>query len=89
MEYLEYLLGQLPNGRAAEITYELWKRAPESIKECLRECINEILEKRARPPRSWLGGLVRFLFKKGDLLAISCYRPVCLLDAAYKILSVL
>ena len=88
-EDLEFLLGQLPNGKAAEIPYELWKRAPEAIKECLRECLNEILVQKARPPQSWLGGLVRFLFKKGDPLAISCYRPVCLLDTAYKILSAL
>ena len=30
------------------------------------------------------GRQVHILFKKGDTLAISCYRPVCLLDTAYK-----
>ena len=31
--------------------------------------------------------VVRFLFKKGDALSLPCYRPECLLDTAYKILS--
>ncbi|MFN9904541.1 MAG: reverse transcriptase domain-containing protein, partial [bacterium] len=38
-------------------------------------------------PSPWKGGLIRFLFKKGDVLDIACYRPVCLLDTIYKILS--
>ena len=42
---------------------------------------------RSTPPKTWLGGLVRFLFKKGDPLDIACYRPVCLLDTTYKVLS--
>ena len=53
----------------------------------LSECINEILVQKARSPQSWLGPFLEF--KKGDPLAISCYRPVCLLDTAYKILSAL
>ena len=36
---------------------------------------------------AWLGGLIRFLFKKGDPLNIANYRPVCLQDTAYKILT--
>ena len=47
--------GQLPNGRAAGIPYELWKAAPEPV--------NGV---HYRDPRSWLGGLVSFLFKNGD-----------------------
>jgi hypothetical protein len=63
------------------------KGAPDAFKETLRECLNCILEGGATPPESWLGGLVRFLFKKGDPLDIVCYRPVCLLDTTYKLLS--
>ena len=82
-------LGQLLNGKAAEIPYNIWKRALEAVKECLRECINEILAQKAGLLQSWLGRLVQFLFKKGDPLAISCHGPVCLLDTAHKILSAL
>ena len=46
-----------------------------------------ILTKQAHPPANWLGGLIRFLFKKGDLLDTACYRPVCLQDCTYKLLS--
>ena len=55
--------------------------------KALFECINAVLERRANQIRSWLGGLIRFLFKKGDLLEMGNYRPVGLQDTAYKVLS--
>ena len=60
-----------------------------AVKRKLLDCINAILRGDSPPPPSWLGGLVRFLFKKGDAMSLSCYRPICLLDTAYKILSVI
>ena len=89
-EDLEFGLQQLPNGKAPDesgIPYELLKQAPDGMKKTIRVCLNQILEGRADPPRAWLGGLVRFLFKKGDPMDIACYRPVCLLDTVYKVLS--
>ena len=83
-------LGQLPNQSAPGpdgIPYELWKGAPEPLRRALFECVNAVLERKANPTRSWLGGLIRFLFKKGDLLDMGSYRPVCLQDTAYKVLS--
>jgi hypothetical protein len=53
------------------------------------DCINKILEK--QPPltatSSWLGGLIRFLLKMGDLLDSANYSPVCLQDCVYKLVS--
>ena len=89
-EDLEHFMGQLPCRKAPGpdgIPYELLRCAPESLKEAVLECINEILTKQAHPPASWLGGLIRFLFKKGDPLDAACYRPVCLQDCVYKLLS--
>ena len=84
----DFFLGQLPNRRAAPgIPYECWKGAPASMKRILLTAINTILTREANPPASWLGGLIRFLHKKGDLLKVANYRPVCLQDTAYKILS--
>ncbi len=37
------------------------------LKQVALECINSILIGDAQPPRSWLGGLVRFLLKKEDV----------------------
>ena len=48
----------------------MWKDAPAPLKQALIECINAILDRKANPPPSWLGGLIRFLFKKGNLLDI-------------------
>ena len=89
----DYLLSQLLNGLAPgpdAVPYELWIGATDALKCIIRDCINTILRGDSpprAPPPSWLGGLVRFLFKKGDALRLSCYCPVCLLDTAYKILS--
>jgi hypothetical protein len=78
----EYALGQLPNNRAPGpgVPFEFLRYAPRSMKETVRTCINSILTGEAPPPRSWMGGLIRFLLKKEDVLHISGYRPVCLLD---------
>jgi hypothetical protein len=90
MEDFEFLLRQLPNNRAPGpdgLPYELIKEAPDSLKSIILTCVNKILTGDARPPKSWLGGLVRFLLKKEEVTVISGYRPVCLLDTIYKILS--
>ena len=89
-EDFEFLLRQLPNNRAPGpdgLPYELIKEAPDSLKNIILTCINTILAGNARPPQSWLGGLVRFLLKKEEVTVISGYRPVCLLDTVYKLLS--
>ena len=67
--------------------YELLKHSPPQLKKLVLECINAILLKETVPPASWLGGMIRFLFKKGDLLDAENYRPVCLQDCTYKLLS--
>lgn len=85
-----FYLGKLPNNKAPgpdSIPYELWKHAPDPLKRAVLACVNGVLSESKIPPRSWLGGLIRFLFKKGDLLDIGNYRPVCLQDTIYKILS--
>ncbi len=69
------------------LPYELLRYAPEPLKAAILECINAILTKQAPPPANWLGGLIRFLFKKGDLLDTAWYRPVCLQDCTCKLLS--
>ncbi len=57
------------------------------MKETIRACINSILVGEAPHPRSWMGGLICFLLKKDTVLDIPGYRPVCLLDTVYKVVS--
>ena len=86
----EYLLGEQPNKRAAgpdELVFEMLKHAPDYMKDTVRSCINSILTGEEAPPRSWMGGRICFLLKKDAVLDISGYRPVCLLDTTYKVLS--
>jgi hypothetical protein len=89
-EDFEFFLNSLPLRTAPgpdQCPYELIKCAPAKLKAVVLKCINAILTKQAVPPASWLGGLIRFLFKKGDLLDAANYRPVCLQDCVYKVLS--
>ena len=86
----DFLLGEQPTRRAPGpdmIPSELLRAAPDSMKETIRTCINSILTGEAPPPRSWMGGLICFLLKKDAVLDIPGYRPVCLLDTTYKLLS--
>ncbi len=49
--------------------------------------LNLVLTGEAPPPLSWLGGLIRFLLEKDDVLDTAGYRPICLLDTVYKCLT--
>jgi hypothetical protein len=83
-----FLLEQQPGRRAAGqdmLPFELL-RCTSLLKQVALECINGILTGDAPPPRSWLGGLVRFLLKEEDILDTGGYQPVCLLDTIYKCL---
>jgi hypothetical protein len=57
------------------------------MKTVIHECLNSLLQGETKPPTSWLGGIVRFLLKKGDTADPSKYRPVCLQETTYKLLS--
>ena len=85
----DYFVGQLPNNKASPdcLLNELVRHGPDLFKETIRCCLNRILDEGAPLPSSWKGGLIRFIFKKGDVQDIACYRPICLLDTIYKILS--
>jgi hypothetical protein len=67
--------------------FEFILHAPGRMKETIRTCINSILTGEAPPLLSWKGGLICFLLKKEDVQHIQGYRPVCLLDTVYKVLS--
>jgi hypothetical protein len=92
MADFEFLLEQLPNWRAPGpdgLPFELLKHAPDGVKKVILTCINSILTGEVAPPRYWLGRLICFLLNKDEVLDISGYRPVSLLDTVYKILSVI
>ena len=85
-----YFLKTLPRHSAPgpdQIPYELLNDAPDCMKQVVLACINSILTAESAPPKDWLGGLIRFLYKKGDPLDPENYRPVCLQDTIYKLLT--
>ena len=89
-EDFEHLLRTLPRKSAPgddQLPYELLTDAPAAMKAVIHACLNSLLQGETRPPTSWLGGVVRFLFKRGDLADPSNYRPVCLQETVYKLLT--
>ncbi len=66
--------------------YELLKSSQQQFKEQILECIKAILLQEAVPPASWLGSMIRLLFKKVDLLDAENYRLVCLQGCIDKFL---
>ena len=88
---IEFFLSGRGNGHAPgpdELPYELIRTAPMAFKQVLLDCLNQVLVSGSAPPADWLGGLVRFLPKPGgDLLDPGSYRPVCLQNTVYKVLS--
>jgi hypothetical protein len=89
-EDLDWYLSTLPSHKAPGpdgLPYECLKYGPPSIREAVFEAVNEVLTMKSPMPSSWKGGLVRYLFKSGDTADMSCYRPVCLQDSVYKVVS--
>jgi exonuclease III/ribonuclease HI len=62
---------------------ELWKDAPPSLINILTDTINQAL-KTAKIPNAWRGGTIRFLLKKQPDTEFRNWRPVVLLQLAYK-----
>jgi hypothetical protein len=73
--------------RGPRVRFEFIQQAPSSMRETIRACVNSSLTGEAPPPLSWMGGLVCFLLNKEDVLYTAGYRPVCLLDTVYKVVS--
>jgi len=89
-EDLDWYLSTLPSHKAPGpdgVPYECLKFGPVCVKEAVLEAVNSILSRGSPMPLDWKGGLIRYLFKSGDMADMSNYRPVCLQDSVYKVLS--
>ncbi|NBO64558.1 MAG: hypothetical protein EBU88_06900 [Acidobacteria bacterium] len=89
-EDLDWYLSTLPSHKAPGpdgLPYECLKYAPPCFREVVFEAVNQVLTQTMPMPSHWKGGLIRYLFKSGDTSDMSCYRPVCLQDSVYKVVS--
>ena len=89
-EDLDWYLSTLPSHKAPGpdgLPYECLKYGPPCVREAVFEAVNAILTGTDHMPPSWKGGLIRYLYKKGDAADMGSYRPVCLQDSVYKVLS--
>ena len=69
---------------------QFWKALieDETTYTILKEIILDFWESE-KPPKQWLYGLLKILPKKGDLSLPGNYRGIMLLEAAYKIITIL
>lgn len=89
-EDLDWYLSTLPSYKAPGpdgLPYECLKYGPACVREAVFEAVNAVLTGQDLIPLSWKGGLIRYLYKKGDVADMGSYRPVCLQDSVYKVLS--
>ena len=63
---------------------EMWRDEPECLLQVLLDAINNTL-RTGRMPDEWRGCTVRLLLKKEQSTMLCNWRPVCLLQLAYKI----
>jgi len=68
-----------------DIPAEIFKTIRTKIEYDLLRICNNIYTKGLRMPNEWGIGAVVYIFKKGDPQHCNNYRPICLLQIAYKI----
>ena len=70
------------------IPAELIKRGGIVLKQRIHKLIAKIWEKETLPSE-WTEGIICPIYKKGDRMLCSNYRPITLLNVTYKIFTVL
>ncbi|PSN53384.1 hypothetical protein C0J52_03797 [Blattella germanica] len=86
-----HIINKLKTKKAAgpdNIPPELIKYGGRTLKQKLYKLIKEIWEKGSMPDQ-WKEGLLYPIHKKGDKMNCANYRPIALLNIAYKIFAIL
>ncbi|PSN45867.1 hypothetical protein C0J52_19674 [Blattella germanica] len=88
---INYIINNLKGNKAAgsdNIPGELFKHGGRTLKHRMHALIIDLWNKE-KIPEQWTEGLIYPIHKKGDGLVCSNYRPITLLNIAYKILAIL
>ena len=86
---LNYALNKLKSGKAPgpdAITSKMLKSGGKKLRSSLLMLANLIIVRHEKAPDQMNISEIIVLFKKGDLLNCSNYRPICLLSHVYKLL---
>ena len=70
------------------IQVELIKQGGKELKRRIHKLITKIWEEETLPTE-WTEGIICLIYKKGDRMICSNYRPVTLRNVVYKIFSIL
>ena len=53
----------------------------------VRQIFNEVIKRKEFTPEDWKKVTIKVIHKKGDVVNVSNYRPICSLPALYKLFS--
>ena len=89
---LDYALNKLKSNKAPgpdAITSEMLKCGGEKLRNSLLKIANLVIAGHAKVPNQFNTSEIIVLFKKGDILSCSNYRPICLLSHVYKLFMII
>ena len=89
-EDLEIAIKQMKRGKAKDnqgVIAEMLKDGNDTLYSAFLELFNEVLVNENLPPSAWRDTKLVVIFKKGDPMQASNYRPIAILPILYKLFS--
>ena len=89
-EELDKALSQLRSGRCRDtngILAEMLKEGGGNLRSHLLQLYNDVTSQHSTPPQQWKQTTISVLYKSGDPLLASNYRPIAIIPVLYKLFA--
>jgi len=89
-EELDKALSQLRSGRCRDtngVLAEMLKEGGGNLRSHLLQLYNDVTSQHSTPPQQWKQTTISVLYKSGDPLLASNYRPIAIIPVLYKLFA--